>query len=125
MALFSFERVVSGRALHRDLSEATQLNIDRIFTTLVSLRMTSGYCIKAPSGHMNSASMILLNATGSFAEIEYEPKSIVAATIPLSSLGCVSEVRLTICTYSANNTLPRVPTDPASVPAMFATKSGL
>jgi len=92
VALFSFERVVPGRALPRDPSEATQPDIDQIFTILVSLKMTSDYCIKATSRYMNSVSMILLNATGSSAETEYEPKSIVTATIPPSPLGCIERV---------------------------------
>tara|TARA_Y100000294_G_C8322196_1_gene243110 strand:- start:66 stop:344 length:279 start_codon:yes stop_codon:yes gene_type:complete len=88
----SFERVVFGRALHQDLSKTTRPDIDRIFNTLVSLRMALGYYIKATSRYMNSDLIDLINATGSIAEIDYEPKSVVAARIPSSFLGCVGRV---------------------------------
>ena len=72
-----------------DLSKTTQPGIDLIFNTLVSLRMTSGYYIKATSRCMNSDSIDLINATGYIAEIEYEAKSVATARIPPSFLGCV------------------------------------
>ena len=75
-----------------DLSKTTQPDIGRIFNTLVSLRMASGYYIKATSRYMNSDSIDLINATGSIAEIEYEAQSVAAARIPPSFLGCVWRV---------------------------------